>query len=643
MKSSIRRNNLDFSIKPGNDFYNFVNKKYIEKTKIPNDQVSVGAFYDISKNIQKEIRKICEENEKEKFGFLYKYSMNKDKDFLKYNKEEVKKYLNQFLEPIEKTKNLEELTNLIINFSEKIDLFFLFSLSIEPNPLNPDELILDFFQSGLTLPDESYYTSDSFKEIVEEYKKYLQNAFKITKMKGNYLDLFEFEKQIAKFHLNLNELRDVEKTTNLKSVDYLFKTVKNIDIKKYLQVNELGNYKRQINISTLTYFKNLDKIWNTDNFEKIKMDIVFSLKSKLYSITSPTLRKLNFNFFDKFLAGQKKKAPRWKRSIGVASVLGWQIAKKYVDKFYTKEHDKKINELVDNLTKSYKISIQNSKWLGEKTKKQALFKLEKIDRKIGHPKIFRDYSNLKIDGKSVLEITDNIKKYQYKKTLEKLDKKVDRSLWYMYPQTVNAYYNPQANEIVFPAAILQPPFFDPFRDEAENYGSIGTIIGHEIGHAFDDQGAKFDFYGKKDNWWTKDDEEEFRKLGDKLVKYFDKKKVDKSDKIGVDGKRTLGENIGDLAGLSISLKAYKMTKSYKDNKVINGFTPLQRFFISYALSWKTKSTKEYQELLLANDVHSPVELRTNLIVALIDDFYDAFDVSQNDKLYVKKNDRITIW
>jgi putative endopeptidase len=637
MRSNIRKSQLDNTVHPGDDFYLYVNNRYIQKKQIPSDQVSVGAFQDLAKGITNKLVTICKNNSKEKFGLLYNQFMDK----VKLNKD-GKAYLAKFLPEFQGVENFEQLTNFIVKHTMDFDLLP-FSLSIDVNPLNPDEYILDMSQDGLTLPDESYYHEPQFEPIRQAYLQFLGKFFKAAKIDGKPEDLLKFETEIASYHWDLNTLRDIDKIINLVSVKEAIGLTKNIDLEQLLKVLGLSKYNRQVNLSTTKFLQSIDKFWNAKNYELIKLYATFHFYMTFQTFLPGKLTDITFDFFGKILSGQQKRKPRPKRAVSVAESLGEDLSQFWLKENYSEQHQLKMNALIDNLQKAYEKSINSQEWLTPETKKQAVIKLKGITRKIGHPKKFEDYSKLELVKDSLIENSIRIDKFEHQKALKKIDKKVDRTKWEMFPHTVNAYYNPVANEIVFPAAILQPPFFDPTVDDAENYGSIGAVIGHEIGHAFDDQGSKFDVTGAKKNWWTKSDEEKFKKLGNKLVKYYNGKKVDPKDEIGVDGKRTLGENIGDLGGLSISLKAYKMTESYKEGKTINGLTPLQRFFIAYAKSWCGKQTEEYRQLLLANDVHSPHELRSNLVVALVDDWYEAFGVTTKNKLYVNPADRIAIW
>ncbi|MGK4566270.1 M13 family metallopeptidase [Flavobacterium sp. 3HN19-14] len=350
----------------------------------------------------------------------------------------------------------------------------------------------------------------------------------------------------------------------------------------------------------------------------------------------------NFSFYEKTLYGITEQEPEWRRAVGmVNSNLGELVGEVYVKKHFSPEAKEKISEMVKNVLKAYEESIKKLDWMSPETKKQALEKLSKFNPKVGYPNTWRDYSTLKITKNDLYGNVKRADDFEYNRQITKLGKPVDRAEWSMTPQTVNAYYNPSLNEIVFPAAILQPPFFDPNVDDAINYGSIGAVIGHEIGHGFDDQGAGFDGEGVMRNWWTKNDLDAFKKRTSALAGQFSQYNVFPDLKIN--GSYTLGENIGDLGGLAIALSAYKMSLNGKPSPKIDGFTGEQRFFIGYGMSWLSKQREASLRAQIAGDPHAPAKFRVNGIVRNIPEFYQAFNVKPGDSLYLASKNRVKIW
>jgi putative endopeptidase len=395
-------------------------------------------------------------------------------------------------------------------------------------------------------------------------------------------------------------------------------------------------------VAQVAYAKDLNAILKNTPLDTWKTYLKWSAVTGSAGYLNTALDKENFNFYSKTLNGVKTQKPQWRRGVELVNGnLGEMVGKLYVEKHFSPEAKKRMLELVGNLLKAYETSIKELDWMGPETKKKALDKISKFTPKIGYPDKWRDYSTLKVSKNDLFGNQHRSREFEYNRMIDKLGKPVDRTEWGMTPQTVNAYYNPPMNEIVFPAAILQAPFFDMNAEDAVNYGGIGAVIGHEIGHGFDDQGSTFDGDGVMRNWWTEKDKTEFKKRTNALVAQYSAFKV--FPDLNVNGEFTLGENIGDLGGLSIALKAYTASLAGKPAPVMDGFTGEQRVFIGWAQVWLNKSTEEALRTQVGTDPHSPAKFRVNGVVRNIPEFYTAFNVKPGDSLYLAPEKRVKIW
>jgi putative endopeptidase len=398
----------------------------------------------------------------------------------------------------------------------------------------------------------------------------------------------------------------------------------------------------QIGILMMDYARALNGIMTTTGLDTWKTYLKWGVLNAVAGQLTEELDQQDFDFYQKELLGVEEQRPMWRRGTTVVSAsLGEVIGKVYVKRHFPPEAKERMETLVENLLGAYDASIRELDWMSEETREKALEKLGKFTYKIGYPNKWRDYSALVIERDDLYGNLQNARLFEYNRNISKLGKPIDREEWNMTPQTVNAYYNPTMNEVVFPAAILQPPFFNMEADDAVNYGAIGAVIGHEIGHGFDDQGSKFDGDGAMRNWWTESDRERFEERTGVLVAQYDEMEV--LPGLYANGEYTLGENIGDLGGLSIALKAYKMSLGGEEGPVIDDFTANQRVFIGWAQAWNSKSRDEYLEMLVKTNPHSPPKLRVNGVVRNIPEFYAAFDVSEQDSLYLPPEQRVKIW
>jgi len=452
--------------------------------------------------------------------------------------------------------------------------------------------------------------------------------------------IMNLETKIAEKHMKKEDTRDMMSLYNLFPIDSLDVLMKDFAWTDFFKEAGLEGAD-EIIVTQVEYTKALNDIIKNTDIATWKTYLKWSALNHCASRLSDDLNDQNFDFYGKTMRGTKEQIPLWRRGVGLVDAhLGEVVGKVYVEKHFPAEAKERMTGLVNNLLAAYEVSIKELDWMGEDTKKEALDKLSKFTLKIGYPDKWKEYkAEMKGD-----DLFGNIKRSnlaEYDKQLAKLDKPVDKTEWGMNPQTVNAYYNPTMNEIVFPAAILQPPFFDMNADDAVNYGAIGGVIGHEIGHGFDDQGSTFDGDGVLRDWWTEDDKKEFKNRTNALVEQYNSFKV--FDDLNVNGEFTLGENIGDLGGLSIALKAYHMSLEGKDAPVMDGFTGTQRVFLGWGQAWRDKAREEAMRMQVSTDSHSPAIFRVNGVVRNIPSFYEAFGVDENAELYLDPKDRVKIW
>jgi putative endopeptidase len=453
--------------------------------------------------------------------------------------------------------------------------------------------------------------------------------------------ILALETKMAEQHMKKEDTRNMTLIYNKYAIKDLTQLMPDFDWGTMVKEAGIKNTDTMV-ITQVAYMKALNNIVKSTPLATWKDYLTWSWIHGAATSLSSDLDKENFEFFGKALFGTPEQRPQWRRAVDlVNNNMGEIVGKVYVGKHFSPEAKTRMLKLVDNLLKAYESSIKELDWMGEDTKKQALDKLSKFTPKIGYPDKWRDYSDLKIVKNDHYGNVKRATEFDYNYNLNKLGKPVDRSAWQMTPQTLNAYYNPSLNEIVFPAAILQPPFFDMNVEDAVNYGGIGAVIGHEIGHGFDDQGSTFDGNGVLRNWWTSNDSSEFKKRTIALVSQYSAFKV--FDDLNVNGEFTLGENIGDLGGLSIALKAYNISLNGKDAPVLDGFTGDQRVFIGWAQVWQSKAREETLRFLVGADVHSPAKFRVNGTVRNIPQFYTAFNVKPGDSLYLAPEDRVKIW
>ncbi len=648
LKSGILIKNMDTTVSPGNDFNAYVNGKWMEENEIPADKASYGVGYMVHEKAEEAVKEIIinsaegdfeEGSAEQKVGDLYASYMNMDlRDSLGTSP------MMEDLDKINAISSPEDLAGYFA-YANKNGINVPLGSFIYQDFKNPDQYTVYLAQSGLGLPDREYYlaTDARSKEIRAKYVEHIEKMFDLAGWENGKKaaqTVMALEKSLAQQHMQKENTRNLSNLYNVYSQEEATKLLPDFDLSTYLNKAQID--RDSIVIAMVDYTKNLNKIIESNSLDTWKTYLKWSLLDAKASQLTTALDDQNFNFYSKELSGTQEQRERWRRGVGVVNNnLGEVVGKVYVEKHFPPEAKQRMEKMVENLKKAYKESITELDWMGEETKEQALDKLSKINPKIGYPNKWKDYSDLNI---SEDELYGNLKRsseFQYQEEIDKLGGPIDRDEWGMTPQTVNAYYNPTLNEIVFPAAILQPPFFNLEAEDAVNYGAIGAVIGHEIGHGFDDQGSKFDGSGTMRNWWTDKDREEFEKRTGALIGQYDK--FEAIDSVNVNGKFTLGENIGDLGGLGIAYKAYQMSLDGEEGPVLDGFTAKQRVFLGYAQAWLLKARDEAIRRQISTDPHSPAKFRVNGVVRNIPAFYEAFDVSPEDSLYLAEEERVKIW
>ena len=629
--------NINFSNNylPQNNFYLWVNENWKNENKIPKERERWSAFDIQNENINLKIKKLLEEPNKEyiKCQLLYKQGLKRN-----HNSE-----IYEYLEDIDKCNNIEQLLNLIIDYQILFKINSPFILNIQNDFLDATTNILHIYTGGLGLPDKSYYNLDSKENIRNEYKIFLKKYSDCFNIKLDIENIYNIEIELAECtytnienrnHLiqnnpmYLNEI--LTKYPSLTCLSYLFKKIN----KKSEKINII-NPKFMSKLNNMFSLESKFKIWK----DYFKMKLILSVANYL----SQEIEEIYFNFYSKILSGIPNMKPIWERSlINVNNKLGFLIGKYYVEKYFNSESKTTILKMIIYIKEVLYDRINKLDWMHDATKVKAIEKINTMDIKIGSPDKWREYNQIMKKDYSYLKnnILCNLDNFKY--VFSKLYDKIDRTEWFMNPHEVNAYYSLSRNEIVFPAGILQEPFFSDKYDIGLNFGGILSIIGHEITHAFDDEGSKYDAKGNLNNWWTPDDFKNYNLKTNNLLEQFNKYSVENES---VNGKLTLGENIADLGGVTIALESLKkyLIDNPKNNININNFTQIQRFFINYAIIWASNTRKEEIKNRLLTDVHSPPEFRVNGILKNIDDFYLAFNVKENDLLFLYKKDRVKIW
>lgn len=650
LSSGIELANFDKSVSPKQDFYHYVNGTWLKSTPIPADKSNYGSFSKLYEDSQNALKSIIEEaaakqnaatdSNDQKIGDFYKSYMNTDL-VEKLGLTPIKGELSAIRALDSHAGVSSEMGKLAL---QGVTLPFGFYVYADAKSSTENAAYVD--QSGLGLPNRDYYLdkSDKYQQIRQAYQAYISDQLKnagFDNTEQRAKDILALETKLAEAQWDKVKNRDPNATYNKVSSAELAKTLKSFYFDQYAKASGL-DAAHELVVGQPSYFEDFGKLFGKVPVKTWQSYLAFHLVDNYGELLPKKIADRHFEFHGKLLSGTEEQSPRWKQAVDATdSVLGMMVGKEYVARNFKPEAKARMEKLVDNLLKAYGESIDGLEWMSPDTKVAAKAKLAKFTPKIGYPDKWKSYDGLEIKADQLLGNFRRYAAFEYNKMLDKLGKPVDRSEWGMTPQTVNAYYNPVANEIVFPAAILQPPFFDLNADDAVNYGGIGAVIGHEIGHGFDDSGANFDGDGNLRNWWTETDLKKFKERTGQLAAQYDA--FHPFPDAHVNGSFTLGENIGDLGGLSMAYKAYKMSLNGKEAPVMDGFTGDQRFFIGWAQVWRRNYREAELRKRLNTDPHSPSQYRANGTVGNIPAFYDAFGISEGDQMYVAPDKRVKIW
>ena len=645
--------NMDLTVKPGEDFYRYVNGKWLDNNPVKPEMSRYMQFdklyldnMDRQKAIVEDLAKLSPEKSTDggKIAEIYSQYM----DSVSRNQagnSPVKPYLKMINDAKDKT----ELWEVFHKFQHAGISGLLFDFGVSSDIKEADKNIVELWQGGLSLPSKSYYEKNDSAtlEVVNAYKKYITELFTLAdypentaaeKMKAVY----DIETSIAKVNRDRVQLRDVSGNYNKISYQDLKKDFPKLDWDKFFKGLNFPDFE-YLSVGQPEVIHNIENLFETEKIENLKSYFEFKLLNSAANYLDDKFGNTEHEFM-KVLSGVQEQKPRWKRAIDVVNdVMGMAIGKIYAEKYFPETSKQAVITLVKNLQEALGEEIKNSSWMGDSTKAQALDKLNSFYLKIGYPDKWQDYSALKIDSEKSL--FDNIlacHNYATDYIIEKrVNKPVDKTEWHMTPQTVNAYYNPTTNEITFPAGILQSPFYNPEADDAVNYGGIGCVIGHEMTHGFDDQGCQFDKYGNQKNWWTENDKKEFDSRAQVIIDYFNT--LESLPGEYVNGALTVGENIADNGGIKISFLALQNVLKNKKREKIDGFTPEERFFLSYAFIWAGNIREQAARLRLKTDPHSPAKMRVNGQLPQLEFWYQTFNITKDDPMYIAPEKRVNIW
>ena len=648
LTSGIDIPSLNPLVRPQDDLFRHYNGKWLDSYQMPEDRSSDGIFRKLHDAAEAQVREIIESSqgsgEAQKIGDLYKSFMD--------TAAIAARGLTPITADLARIDSVTTLTEFISVMAslELRGIGGIFGAAIYPDAMDSDTNILYLGQGGLSLPDESYYREEQFAPIRSAFLTHVEKICALVGISDGArvaAEVLALETLIAKHHWDQVKDRDATLTYNKFSRAELEALAPQLLFDTWATHAQVpAKAFESVVVCEPSFFQSVSELLG--DFSSHRSSWISWLKLNLVSASAAYLTDeivlQNFDFYAKTLSGTPQIRDRWKRGVSLTQgALGEALGKIYVEKYFSATAKSQMQLLVDNLLEAYRISIIDLPWMSPSTKEKALEKLKKFTPKIGYPDKWRDYSSLEISADDLIGNLWRIAAFDHAYAIAKIGAPVDRDEWHMTPQTVNAYYNPLANEIVFPAAILQPPFFDLSADMAANYGGIGAVIGHEIGHGFDDQGSKYDGDGNMVDWWSDEDRRKFESLTSVLVKQFDALSPESTPDIHVNGAFTLGENIGDLGGLGIAYKAYQLALNGEQSPVIDGLTGDQRFFLSYAHSWRNKNRPEEVRRRIAIDPHSPDEFRCNQIVRNVQEFYDAFNVTENDALWLAPDERVRIW
>lgn len=653
MKYGIDRSNLDEKINPKDDFYKYAVGGWQKNHPLKGEFSQFGTFSVLAEEARENVKKLIEGLKEEpaskehgsiaqKISDIYELGMDIDR-----RNREGATPLIPVLKKISEFKK-ENFADYVAWLSFGLDSTF-FGYGVGPDPADSNRNILNIMEAGLTLGDRDYYLvkNESNDKIMEAYKKYIKDTMKLAGFSDTDAErirdtVIEIETEFARHKKTREERRDPQKRYNMMDIEEICSKYPNIPWKDIFEKSGLENVK-EANVTSPGFIEFINSYYPALDERQIIDMMAYGAVTSSSSLLSEDFYDVSFELFSRVMSGIEEKKALWKRAMTLPnSMFGEAVGQLYVDKYFPKEKKDYMVNLVENLRTSLGKHISALEWMSDETKEKALDKLKSLKVKIGYPDKWKDYSEIDIDpSKSYMENALAASEWFTRDNYNRLNKPVDKDEWFMFPQTVNAYYSPQSNEICFPAGILQPPFFDIKADDAQNYGAIGVVIGHEMTHGFDDSGRQYDKNGNLVNWWSKEDEDKFKKLTEKLVKQFDE--VEIAPGVHANGEFTLGENIADQGGLRVALTAYKSACPESFGSTIDDFGALQRFFLAYAGVWASNIRDE--EVLQRNvsDPHSLAENRVNVTLRNIEPFFDAFNIKEGDKMFRPENERVIIW
>ncbi|MGI9219914.1 MAG: M13 family metallopeptidase [Woeseiaceae bacterium] len=648
LTSGVEMTGMNLNVRPQDDYYAYANGKWLSETEIPADQVGWGSYMTLRDDSLADVKAIVDEvagdaSDSEaaaKIGNYYNAYMDV---------ETVNSLGTTPLEEIfAEIDSISDHSQMAAWFGKAniISIGGPFTIGVGQDDKDSTKYVFFVQQSGLGLPDKEYYFDDSERglQLRDGYVVYMENLLAASGYEdanGAANRIMALETELAEHHWDKEDSRDADKIYNKVMDDELGAMLSNFNVDGYFE--NLGSGRQDyVVVSQPSYLEALNEIFAATELGTWKEFARRRTISAFATVLHAEVVDARFEFVNKTLFGAQEQTPRWQRAIGsMNGAMGELLGQLYVEKHFPPEAKERMNDMLYWLSEAYADSIKNLEWMSPETKEQALDKLSKFTPKVGYPDEWRDYSALDVSADSLIGNIRNAREFNHFRDIDKLGKPIDRNEWFMAPQQVNAYYNPSMNEIVFPAAYLQPPNFKLDAEDAYNYGAIGVTIGHEIGHGFDDQGSKYDGDGNLKNWWTDSDRANFEERTNGLVEQFNK--FEALPGLFVNGEFTLGENIGDLGGTAIALKAYRMSLQGKESPVIDGFTGEERFFLGLAQSSRIKWREQLIELLIKSDPHSPDEFRINGVLPNVDDFYTTYDVQETDALFLSDDERIRIW
>jgi putative endopeptidase len=647
LPSGIPVDDLDPSIRPQDDLVRYANGGWQARTQVPADRARWDSFRILAEEAEQAVRAIVEEagsapegSEDRKFGDLYASFMDVERaERLGWQP------ISEALAAARAVGSIQELLTTLGRF-ERLGIRSLYSLYVDTDPGNPERYVVCFQQGVLSLPDESYYREERFAGVREAFVAHVRRMLELAEQPEADKAaerIVALETAVAAYHWDKVASRDKEKTYNLYTWDDAL--AHGPDLSGWLAALDppAGAF-NEIVLRQPSYAAGLATLLTDEHLPAWRDWLCWQVITGTAGYLAEAFAQESFDFYGRTLSGTPQQRDRWKRGISlVEAAMGEAVGRVYVTRHFPPSAKERMDVLIASLIEAYRQSIEALDWMGADTRRRALDKLGKFTPKIGYPSRWRDYSGLRIDRADLVANVHAAETFEFQRQLSKIGQPIDRDEWHMTPQTVNAYYNSGMNEIVFPAAILQGPFFDPGRDDAANFGAIGAVIGHEIGHGFDDQGSKVDGDGKLANWWTQQDRAAFEARTTALIGQYDALAPKQTPGHHVNGALTIGENIGDLGGLGIAWQAYLLSLQGEAAPVIDGLTGAQRFFLSWARVWRQKARDEEVIRLLAVDLHSPSEFRCNQVVRNLDEFYTAFDVGPADELWLDPTARIRIW